>query len=139
MLLNAFIGKTTPPTGEELAAELGSAKPLWDQLLDALAGEHQLTEREWKTYSPKAGWSLRIVRKKRNILYLGPAKGCFQAAFILGDKAIAAARESKLSKKALALIDQGTRYPEGTAIRLEVRSARDVAIATALAGIKLAH
>ena len=59
MLPNAFIGKSHPPTDAELADALGPARELWDQLLASLARQHKLTVREWNSYSPKAGWSLR--------------------------------------------------------------------------------
>ena len=95
MAPNAFIGKTGQPTEQELAAELGPSKALWDRLLTELAEEFNLVTQEWNSYSPKAGWSLRLKRLKRNILYLGPCHGSFRVMLILGDKAIAAARQSK--------------------------------------------
>ena len=53
---NAFIGRTKPPTDDELSAELGVARVLWDELLADLA----LPVQEWNSYSPKAGWSLKL-------------------------------------------------------------------------------
>ena len=47
----------------------------------------------------KSGWSLRLKVKKRNIVYLAPCNGCFRVAFIFGDRAVAAARQSDLSEK----------------------------------------
>ena len=41
----------------------------------------------------KYGWSLRLKQKSRNIVYLGPAKGCFMVSFVLSDKALNAAKE----------------------------------------------
>jgi hypothetical protein len=92
MLPNAFIGKSHSPTDAELAAALGPAKVLWDQLLASLAAEHKLTKPEWNSYLPKAGWSLRLKNQDRNILYLGPCKSAFRVAFALGDKAMAQRR-----------------------------------------------
>src|ERR1035438_3395425 len=92
-LPNAFIGKPGMPTDDDLAAELGrSAKALWDRLLAGLAERHNIVTREWNSYSPKAGWSLRLKRDKRTILYLSPCRGCFRASFALGGKAVEAAR-----------------------------------------------
>ena len=65
---NAFIGRTLPPTDDELSAQLGAARVLWDELLAQLA----LPIQEWHSYSPKAGWSLKLILKKRTILYLAP-------------------------------------------------------------------
>jgi len=138
MLPNAFIGRSKKPTDAELAAALGPKMALWDHLLAALAGEHQLTVREWNSYSPKAGWSLRLKHKKRNILYLSPCPGAFRVAFVLGDKAVAAARQSDLPQSIIRIINAAKRYPEGTAVRLEIKQAKDIGIVTRLAGIKLA-
>ena len=139
MLPNAFIGKTQPPTDAELSAALGPAKALWDQLLARLAGEHKLTTQEWNSYSPKAGWSLRLKSKGRNIVYLGPCKGAFRTAFALGDKAVAAARQSDLHPGVIKIINEAKRYAEGTAVRLEIKKAKDIETVTKLAGIKLAR
>jgi uncharacterized protein DUF3788 len=138
VLPNAFIGATRKPTEKELAAALGSAKPVWDGLLSKL-DQLGVTSQEWKSYSAKAGWSLRLLRGKRTILWLAPCPGAIRTAVILGDRAVQAARDSKLPKRVLRILDTATRYPEGTAVRIEFRSARDVATVIRLAEIKLAH
>jgi hypothetical protein len=139
MLPNAFIGKPHPPTGNELAKALGPAVALWDRLLAELAGQHKLTVQEWNSYSPKAGWSLRLKSKDRNILYLGPCEGAFRVALVLGDKAVAAARQSDLPQSVIKLLNQAKRYAEGTAVRFETMKAKDIDSVVKLAGIKLAH
>jgi hypothetical protein len=137
LLPNAFIGKLTPPSDKELAAKLGTAKPLWDRLLSDLASEHRLVVREWSSRSAKAGWSLRMMRRERNIVYLSPSHACFLASFALGAKAIEAARASELPKSVLKTIAEARKYAEGTAVRIQVRTAEDVAAVIMLAGIKL--
>jgi hypothetical protein len=135
---NAFIGKTTRPTEAEVAAALGSTAALWKQLVDWMA-EQGAAIQEWNSYSPKYGWSLRLKVKKRNIVYLGPCAGCFRVAFILGDRAVAAARQSDLSKSTLKLLNEAPRYAEGTGVRLIVKGAKDLAAIRKLAFIKLAN
>ena len=139
MLPNAFTGKPHPPTDAELAGALGPAKALWDRLLADLADEHKLTVQEWNSYSPKAGWSLRLKSKGRNIVYLGPCQGAFRTAFVLGDKAVAAARQSDLASGVIKIINEAKRYAEGTAVRIEIKQAKDIKTVIKLAGIKLAH
>jgi hypothetical protein len=137
--LNAFIGKTTRPTPEELAAVLGRTSTLWAQLVDALTSELPITEQEWNSYSPKYGWALILKVKKRRIVYLSPFAGCFQASLILGDKAMAAARAGNLAKPILKILDEAPHYPEGTGIRLMVKSAKDLPAVRKLAQIKQAN
>ena len=132
---NAFIGRTKPPTDDELSTELGAARVLWDELLAELA----LPIQEWNSYSPKAGWSLKLKLKKRTIVYLAPCRGSFRVAFILGDKAMDAARQLKLPKAVLKIIDEAPRYPEGTGVRLEIAARKDLAAVKKLAEVKLAN
>jgi hypothetical protein len=136
---NAFINKPKQPTNAELAAALGPAKAAWDQLLADLAQEYGANVREWNSYSLKAGWSLRVKRKARTIVWLAPCPGAFRVAFILGDKAVLAAQEAKLPKRILKIINEAPKYPEGTGVRLEVKSSKDIATLKKLAAIKLAN
>lgn len=137
MIENAFIGKLTQPTPKELAGKLGPAKDLWNDVVTEITGECGITDKEWNCYSPKAGWSLRLKQKKRNIVYLTPCDGCFRVSFILGDKAMKVAKNSEFSAKFSKLITKAVRYPEGSAIRLEVTGADDVDFVKQLAKIKV--
>ena len=139
MLPNAFIGKADAPTEEELSKELGPSKEFWDRIVAELAADLQVNKQEWNTYSKKAGWSLRLKKKDRNIVYLGPSQGQFNVAFILGDKAVKAAHESKLPKAVLTNLAESKKYPEGTAVRMVVKAAKDVEIVKKIAAIKVAN
>ena len=139
MTPNAFIGKAKKPTDAELAAALGPAKAVWDQLLAEVARECEANIHEWKCYSPKWGWSLRAMRKKRTIVWLAPCLGCFQVAFIFGDKAMKAARQNKWPKRIVKVMNEAPKYMEGTGIRLNVKSSRDIGTLKKLAAIKLAN
>jgi hypothetical protein len=136
--VNAFIGKTTRPTDAEVSAALGSTAALWKQLVSWME-EQGVAIQEWNSYSPKAGWALKLKVKKRNIVYLGPCAGCFRVSFILGDRAVAAARKSDLAKSTLKILDEAPRYSEGTGVRLMVKAAKDLAAIRKLALIKMAN
>jgi Protein of unknown function (DUF3788) len=136
MLANAFVGSPEQPTDQELTAALGPAKALWDKLVADLALRHNVATREWNCYSRKAGWSLRLKRGKRAIVYLSPSRGCFMASFALGEKAVAAAR-AKLPFGVVQAIDKAKLYPEGRAVRLDVKSSKDLKTVETLAVVKL--
>jgi hypothetical protein len=136
---NAFVGKQEKPSPNDLEAALGPTAPIWEQLIASLANDYGVSDLEWSSYSPKYGWSLKLKLKKRTILYLGPCAGCFQASFVLGDRAVAAAHESKLSATVLRLLDQAQRYPEGTGLRLVIKGARAIPSVMKLVQIKLAN
>jgi hypothetical protein len=136
---NAFVGKTEQPTDEELTVALGPARATWDQLLACLAQEYGANVHEWNCYSPKAGWSLRVKLKARTIVWLGPREGSFMAAFVLGEKAMRAARAGKLPQRIVKIMSEAPKYPEGTGIRLEVKVPKDIETVKKLAAIKLAN
>jgi hypothetical protein len=139
MLPNAFIGKLEKPTDADLTAALGPAKALWNELLAALANEYKINIQEWNSYSRKAGWSLRLIREKRAILYLSPCRGCFFVSFALGDRAVEAARQSGLPRHVIKIINKAKRYAEGTAVRIEMKKPKDIDIVKRLAAIKMDH
>jgi|SRR5579871_3109143 len=134
---NAFAGQAAPPTERELASVLGNARALWLDVVSCLKRDLKLDSEEWNTYSVKAGWSLRMQKKKRNIVYLGPRTGWFLASFVLGEKAVSAARKGDFPRSILKMIGEAKRYAEGTAVRIEVHTAKDANVVRALAKIKV--
>jgi hypothetical protein len=114
------------PTGADLDEVLGETSPLWDQVREKVGSAHEPVAEEWIFPAKKHGWSLRLKRGKRAIVYLSPRDGYFIAGTALGEKAIAAAHDAAYPKALLDLIDSSFRYPEGRAVRIEVRSAKDV-------------
>lgn len=137
MLANAFLDKPTQPTDHELAAELGASTVLWKQIVSDLASAGGVDIQEWKSVSKKYGWSLRLKRKQRTIVYLSPHRGCFAATFILGDRAVKAAHAAGLPKSVIKTLDEAKRYVEGTGVRIEVKRSADAAIVKKLTEIKL--
>ncbi len=133
---NAFIGKKEQPTDADLSAALGTAKPLWDQVVSVLMSDCPELVPEWKFYSLKMGWAFRLQLKKRNIVYFGPCAGGFRVMFILGEKALRAIRNAALPKRILDLIAAAPKYPEGTGVRIAVTT-KDVPAIRKLAKVKL--
>ncbi len=136
-MLNAFAGQAKRPTAKQLAAVLGKNHALWQKLILDLKHDLNLDGEEWNSYSTKAGWSLRLQKNKRNIVYLSPGKECFLASFALGDKAVAAAKKGGLLVPVLKIIDGAKRYPEGTAVRIDVKKPEDLDAVKTLAKIKV--
>jgi hypothetical protein len=136
---NAFIGRAEKPADTDLAKVLGRTKPLWDGIIADVAARQGATVQEWKCYSSKSGWALRLMRGKRTIIWLAPLEACFQVGFILGDKALKAARECGLSAAALKVLDSAPKYPEGTGVRLLIRGPKDIPTVRKLAAVKVAN
>ena len=134
---NAFIGRTKAPSDADLVAALGAVKQLWDEIVVGMAQDLGLTGSEWKSYGAKHGWALQLRRGKRNIVHLAPCEGSIRVLFILGERAVAAARAAGLGARAGKVIDDAPRYPEGTGIRLEVSRPTQISLVRKLARIKL--
>jgi len=134
---NAFIGRPDQPTLEEVDAVLGKAAPLWHSYLDWLSGEHGVDVLEWKSVSAKYGWGLRLRLKARTIVYLGPSRDCLLVSFVLGNRSVATAKATNLSKAVLKVIEDAPKYAEGTGVRLIVRKAADLVPVKILTQIKL--
>lgn len=119
---NAFVGQATKPSEEQLTKALVAARIPWNRFLLEVAEDCGAKDQEWKCYSRKSGWALRLKRKERTIAWLSPAWGCFDVLFILGDKALEAARQGRSSQRVVEVMERGVKYPEGTGVRLTVRS-----------------
>ena len=138
MALSAFDDRSREPGAEELRRALGRSSARWDELIGHLAIEQAPLHSAWTFAGVKWGWSLRLKRRKRTILYMTPREGHFLAGFALGEKAVAAAHQAGLPEALLRAIDGAPKYAEGRGVRLEVRSQSDLDEVKQLAAIKMA-
>jgi len=110
----------------------GGDPELWARLLAAL--EEYCGAGEWKQYKKDAPWTWRAKRKSRTIVYLTPGETGILAAFALGAKAVESVREAGYG----ALLEGAKRYPEGTAVRIQVRDVDDFPAVLAVTRAKVA-
>ena len=130
---------TNPPDEKVLARTLGGTKALWDELIRHVETEHAPVTHRWTASKTSALGFLRLVQKKRTILYLLPREGYFLTAFVFGEKGTAAVRASDVPAAVVTMLNAARPYAEGRGIRLETRTARDLATMKKLAAIKMAH
>jgi Protein of unknown function (DUF3788) len=136
---NAFIGQPAKPPLAELSSALGASHRLWEELVAWLAEEHGVAIQEWKSISPKYGWSLRLKRKQRTIAHLSPCNGFFLVSFALGDKALKSALQLALPKSVADDLASAPRYAEGTGVRLLIKRPQDLATVRKLVLVKLSN
>lgn len=139
MALSALDDKAKRPDGQDLAGVLGRSKARWDELVAHVAAEYEPVTKDWAYSGAKYGWSLRLRRKKRTILYLIPSQRHFLCAFVFGGKATELARKSALPGDAMTTINKARVYAEGRGFRLPVRTKADVGTMKKLAAIKMAN
>ncbi|MBI5836139.1 MAG: DUF3788 family protein [Candidatus Eisenbacteria bacterium] len=139
MALSVFDDKSRQPGPADLDRALGRSAPLWHGLVAHTRGAYEPVLEVWNLASPKFGWSLRLKRKDRVILYLTPQEGRFLVGLVLGEKAAKAAKDAGLPAAVLALLDAAPRYAEGRGIRIQVGTRKDVLAVQQLAAMKMAE
>lgn len=137
MALSAFDDPALPPAPADLRRRLGGSAPSWTDLVAHVASTCPTIEEAWTFSGAKFGWSLRLKRGERVLVYLTPQDGRFLAGFVLGEKAVAAAAENGLPPAVLALLDAAPRYAEGRGIRVTVGSGGDLSTVRHLVALKV--
>jgi hypothetical protein len=137
MALSVFDDEAGPPDARELADSLGRAGPLWEELVRHVCEKYPPVTEAWNHGGDKFGWSLRLKRKDRILLYMTPQLGQFLLGVVFGEPAAERAHEEGLPEEVLELIDGAPRYGEGRGIRLPIRTEDDLETAMTLAALKL--
>ncbi|MBK9087842.1 MAG: DUF3788 family protein [Holophagales bacterium] len=136
MALSAFDDPDVPPTPAVVRRCLGGAAPLWADLVAHVARCCPPLEELWNFAGAKFGWSLRLKRAERVLVYLTPQEGRFLVGLVLGEKAVAAASGKGLPPGVLALLDAAPRYAEGRGIRLTIAPGDDLENVKRLVALK---
>jgi hypothetical protein len=140
MAMSIFDDKSKQPTEQMLTMVIGKQYQLWTDITEYTIEKYPKAFKEWKYYKAKGyGWSFRLEDKKRNIIYMSPRDGYFIAAFVFSNKGVQAVQDNKLSQSIKDELRNSKKYPEGRAIRLEVRNKADVSNIKTLVDIKLAN
>jgi len=92
----------------------------------ALLGSLPQLVREWKLYSRKAGFTLRLKDGERTLLYLQPQQGDFRAVVVLGEKAVKTALGGRVARRLREAIEGARPYVEGRSVSLTVRTPADL-------------
>lgn len=127
------------PDVENVRTALGYLEEQWFDLKQRLASEFDPVDEQWVYSGRNRGWSRRLKRRRRAVVYLTPCDGFFRASFALGEKAAAPANDSRLPADLKTLIEQAPKYAEGRAVRIEVHGPGMVPHIVELARIKMAH
>jgi hypothetical protein len=134
---NDFNNKQIMPDEAALAAEIGETKEVLDQICSFIEKETGQLTREWKHYGQKSGWTLKLLSKKRNLLFVGPEDGYFIIAFVFGDRAVEAVLKSQLPESIKNELMNARKYAEGRGIRFEIRDNSQLDSVLQLIRIKL--
>ena len=130
--------RPAPPSSADFVDLLGPAGPLWSELQEAIRTACPTVTERWIYGGRKYGWSCRLERGNKGILYMTPDSGHFRVGLALPDASREAALASDLPATIREELAAATKAMEGWPVRLVVHNSADVAAALKLAELKLA-
>jgi hypothetical protein len=137
MSRSIFDNKSIKPDDDNLFKTLGASGKYWRDLKQHFEKEYGALTEEWKFYSQKSGWILKVFRSKRNLFFFTPLKGYFRITFVFGDKAVTVIEESDLPKKIIDSLRNAQKYVEGRSIQIDVKLPKDLKNVKKLVEIKV--
>jgi hypothetical protein len=138
MALSVFEDGGHRPVPADIKRALGKTAGLWNQLISRIGDHHSPIVELWHFGGSEYGWSLRLKRRDRIVLYMIPQRGHFLVGLVLGDKALHALKKQDLPPDILAAVVNAPRYGEGTGVRLPVATTNDLRAVEKMAAAKMA-
>lgn len=132
-----FDEKIVQPDDALLDQVVGEPKKYWDEVVKFASEQCDQFVSEWKFYGKKQGWQLKLMKKKRALLYMVPHEGSFLAGMALNEFAMQALAGSGLPTEFIEQVENEKTYPEGQPARVEVTSKEHLEIVKKLIEIKL--
>jgi hypothetical protein len=126
------------PRPDEVRSLLGGSFELWARLIAEVSANHPPVTEQWNFGGAKIGWTLRLKRQDRIILYLIPQAGGFLVGVVLGERAWERAQSVRLPESVRRLAEEAPRRAEGRGFRVPVTSDEDVEALVGLVAAKMA-
>jgi hypothetical protein len=117
-----FDRKEPTPDETTLKKSLGELYSGYKEILE-------LTEdfdHEWKYYGKKHGWQLKVLRKRKALLYLIPQEKSFRIGCAARENERERLLNSSLPPKTKEELATAKKYPEGYPLRLEIKTKTDM-------------
>jgi hypothetical protein len=128
--------QSQPPDDEQIASALGPAQPAWNLLMARLRERFGPLTPEWKVYSKKAGWTLRLLAESTALVYRRPHAAHFAASVVLGEGAMERLRTDGFPHAVIQAALNARRYAEGTTVTIEVRTTDEADVLARLVALK---
>ena len=119
--LSAFGDKAIMPDDGMVSGILGDAAAIWMELRSHATDKYPNVVGEWKHYGKAAGWTYKLISKKRNLLFFVPMTDCFRLRIVLGEKGCACVEaDSELPEEIKQTFRDATPYTEGRSIDIDI-------------------
>ena len=114
-----FEDKSFVPDEGMVADALGGSFPIWTCLRDFVTENYPDVKCEWRHYGKSSGWVLKLLSKKRNLLFFIPKADCFRLRFGISEKTAPCIEASDLSDVVKEAVRLATPYSEGISINVD--------------------
>ena len=119
--ISAFDDKGFMPDDGMVSNALGGTAAMWEELHAHVIADYPSVTGEWKHYGKAAGWSYKLISKKRNLLFFVPREGSFRLRLVFGEKARACIEaDGTLPEEIKEALRAATPYAEGRSIDIDV-------------------
>jgi len=132
-----LLDKTTEPDERKVVELLDDKALLWVNLKTFLTENIGSVKEEWKFYSAKSGWTMKVLLVKRNLFFMKPEESTFLIAYVFGDKAVNEVEKSNLPENIKTELTEAKKYMEGRGLRVYVKTNDDLEIVKKLVEIKV--
>lgn len=122
-----------PPDDDDLVTLLGRSHAAFQALAHGRAG----VTCEWKRYSKKGPWALKVSEGERTLMYLVPQANQFEVTVVLGQRATDAALAGRVRPELHASIRSARAYAEGRPVKVLVTSKKHLVFVEELLAVKL--
>jgi hypothetical protein len=126
MSASIYTEKLVEPDDKMLNYDLAETKSYLDRIAEFIESEYGDFKPEWKFYNKKSGWILKMLSKRRNVLFVVPCDKYFRVAFTFGEKASDLIFNSELPDFIKKELFEAKKHAEGRTIQTEVKSENDL-------------
>lgn len=123
--MGILLDKSALPNDAVLKDTLGKSFKFWLEIKEGVIKNYGPVKEEWKFYSAKSGWTMKLLSGKRNLLFISPFKGYFLASFIFGEKGVESVLKSGVDERIKEDLKGAVKYAEGRGVAIEVRSGKN--------------
>jgi hypothetical protein len=134
-----LLDKTKEPAESAVVEMLAGSSLHWTKLKTFLIENVGPVREEWKFYSAKYGWTMKVLLGKRNLFFMKPEQSAFMVGFVFGDKAVAKVIKSSLPDGIKTELLEAKKYVEGRGLQVHVKSADEIEIIKKLVEIKVKY
>ena len=124
--MGVLLDKSIVPNDLQLNETLGKSFDLWVELKNVVKNEIGVVSEEWKFYSAKSGWTMKLIYKKKNLFFFSPYKNYFLISFVFGKKGEEQVLNSGVDERIKTDLSNAVKYVEGKGVAIEVRTKKNI-------------